>query len=384
MASKIKKVLSAIIVAAIMFAFVATVPTVAETSVTVTTFAELQAQVAAFSTATGNMTILIGADIELTSSLNINMHGVTKHNHSLTIKSAPGPTRVLKRSDTSVNGFFAISDGNVFFENIIIDGNKQNPPSGGSSLPVTVSGSDTTVTMNDGAIVQNVIGNHQSVIQISLYATFVLNGGKIINNDSRAVAVITNQFSFDATFIMHDGEISGNTNGNPETYGTIQQSSGVYSSGTFIMNGGKIINNNTFDNGTGTNEGSGVVIRSGRFEMYGGEISGNTITYDKSNFRQSCAGLHILTYAEEVIIGGTAKIINNFGFNGAASNVFVNENKYIKLGTGQNVPKAGMEVGVTKALNNFGIMYNNGVFVQSGATGSDVQWFFSDVPTLRV
>ena len=95
-------------------------------------------------------------------------------------------------------------------------------------------------------------------VYIGKNASFVMNGGNIINNEGYWSGGV--YIDEGASFIMNGGSISSNSG----MYG------GVYfNSGSFTMNGGKIENNS----GISTGAVSGY---NGTFNMYDGEITGNT------------------------------------------------------------------------------------------------------------
>ena len=131
------------------------------------------------------------------------------------------------------NGFFNGGSGFSFImEDCVVSGNSANEGGGiylNSGFSLTMKGSKCKISEN---------------------VTTGSNGGGVGFNGG--------------TFIMEDGEISGN---NATRYG-----GGVYvGGGTFIMNGGKITGN------TATEKGGGVYEKSSdTFTKNGGEISGNT------------------------------------------------------------------------------------------------------------
>ena len=108
----------------------------------------------------------------------------------------------------------------------------------------------------------------------------------------------------------------------------------------------------------------------GTFTMTGGEISGNTAT---NSVEYGGGGVYVSSGT--FTLGGTAKILGNADNSGKASNVYINfymgDDLYITLGTGENAPASGMEVGVRTATAS-------GVIVNSDAKSGDEQYFFSD------
>ena len=117
------------------------------------------------------------------------------------------------------------------------------------------------LTMNGG----NIVNNDTKAVNVDENGTFIMNGGRIFGNSRFAgsedgVIEVNN-----GTFIMNDGEISANT-----LRGVVAQYSNIE------INGGRITNN------TSSKLGGGVYFfENGRygehtFKMTGGEISGNT------------------------------------------------------------------------------------------------------------
>ena len=120
--------------------------------------------------------------------------------------------------------------------------------------------------MNNGEISGNISPQGFAVVHVS--GTFKMNGGSIKNN--------RNEFSFggavdvyDGTFIMTDGEISGNY--------ACTGGGGVFGDGaTLTILNGKIINN-TVNNDATNRYGGGIYgCYDTTLNIYGGEISGNT------------------------------------------------------------------------------------------------------------
>jgi hypothetical protein len=222
-------------------------------------------------------------------------------------------------------------------ENIVIDGNKEAFPDGGSTGNgelVAVIGS--TLYIENGAVLRN---NANSGIWAS-GSTITMNGGEISGNEKS----VTGGFGYgggifassSSKITINGGEISDNIAYEGGGIGVLW---GVEIS----ITGGKITNNIA-------HSGGGIFLWSSELTMTGGEISGNT----------DCdIVMHVGSEDNIVTLGGTAVI----------DNINVSTN-YITLGTGENAPAAGMRVGVD-TWNGLG------TFVQSGATEDDVQYFFS-------
>ena len=127
---------------------------------------------------------------------------------------------------------------------------------------VILKNQEITLTSADGMVCR-IIGtvNNWDVIGVDGMLTL---DGIIVTHVNGAIGrgVVVNN---GGTFIMYNGEISGNTVTN---YG-----GGVWNEGTFVMSGGTIANN------TATFYGGGVYVKSGSFSMTGGMIYGNTATH---------------------------------------------------------------------------------------------------------
>ncbi|MDE7082427.1 MAG: hypothetical protein K2O89_01825 [Clostridia bacterium] len=162
-----------------------------------------------------------------------------------------------------------------------------------------------TFIMNGGEISGNVSGGG-SVATEHKDAEFIMNGGVIKNNradgadnDGYGGGVIV----YNGTFEMNGGEISENT--------ADYEGGGVWSSlySTFIMNGGKISNNNVIGN-----SGGGGVVSYGKFIMNGGEISGNT---------SPSIGGGVMVYSGSVVINN-GEIYDNEATQGGGVHVYTN------------------------------------------------------------
>jgi len=233
--------------------------TASATTASVRTFTELQTAINDFNTsATGDTTIIITADFEITSRLTI-----SNTPYKLTIKS-DGTTRTLTRGweDTDsgmfggmfINGSFSTGvAAHLILENIIIDGNKALHPGNLWNLILNWG----TLTLNDGAVLQNNIADYGGAVWNN--GTLNIDGGIIRNNKANfnGGGIYMNN---PRIINMTGGEISGNEAGNI--------GGGVDCNGTFTMSGGRIINNKA-------NNSSGVFIdTSSTFDMTGGLIFG--------------------------------------------------------------------------------------------------------------
>ena len=108
-------------------------------------------------------------------------------------------------------------------------------------------------------------------VENPVFAEFkMLDGSKITGNKSTVGAVYIARW---ATFIMDGGEISNNEGGPGVRIGT---------GGTFTMSGGKIHGNRAYSN-YGTYGGGVYALNNSTFTMSGGEIYGNQVVTRSSN-----------------------------------------------------------------------------------------------------
>jgi hypothetical protein len=124
------------------------------------------------------------------------------------------------------------------------------------------AGKSVTLVLEDKIILRGRSGNSGSIISVETGGRLIMNGGEIKENTSYWPAVRVN-----GTFIMNGGSIHDNS-GNHHVGG-----GGVYSSGSFTLNGGEIVRN------TSNDTGGGGVSNYGSFVMNGGKIADNRVTY---------------------------------------------------------------------------------------------------------
>ena len=155
--------------------------------------------------------------------------------------------------------------------------------------PLITVGNGVTLIMENGiSFVGTEKSKNQPIIEVN-GGTFIMNGGRIRDNNNRAVRIEK------GNFIMNYGIISGNTttgnsSNNAGGGGVVISNDGIFtmnggsinsnsafggggiflSSGTFTMNNGIIYNNSAKD------EGAGVLVYKGTFVMRNGTISRNT------------------------------------------------------------------------------------------------------------
>ncbi len=178
------------------------------------------------------------------------------------------------------------------------------------------------------------------------YGTFNMTGGSIINCKAVYGGAV---FIYDKSKMnLVGGEIRNNI--------ASACGGGVYiytDTGSLNMNGGKIVGNSA-------ERGGGVCCQSSNFAMYGGEITENSA--------ENCGGglYNSSAQYDKIVLGGTAKITGNTGYNNQTDNAYLQS---INIGTGGEKPTVGFNVGVTK--------YASGVFTNNSAD-EDTIYFFAD------
>jgi len=230
--------------------------------------------------ATGNRTILIGADFDITENLT-----VSNPNYVLTITSS-GVVRTLTRGYddlNSSNGLFTVNGSKLVLEDIVLDGD--NRINNKAPLVRVAGGAGSALTMNNGAILKNNYATQGGGVYVANSGTFTMIGGEISGNvvSEFGGGVLINN----GTFIMNGGAISGNTA--DIAGGGVR----AVSNASFVMNEGKIngnvVDSRDYSGGGRAESGGGVYIGNGTtFTMYGGEISGNTV-YGRDDYGTSSA-----------------------------------------------------------------------------------------------
>ena len=317
-------------------------------------------------------------------------------------------------NEATANGFVVNVEGNLTIKDIATGGGKitggnnkcvYNKPYGGG---VSVA-SGGELTMTGGEITGNFSvkadddGGFGGGVYVNKNGSFNMSGGKITDNMAEAHGGGVH-IGENATFKMTGGEISGNSS-------STNGAGGVFSQGNCIMSGNSIISHNS---GTGVNANKGTFTMSGNSIIsynsttnvnaggliigQGGEFTmseNSRISYNSSTGSIGGANVNIGTFKMtggsidhntggfaggvlangNVTIGGTAKITDNkLSSNNTASNVYLANNKYIALDTG-NAPASGMKVGVT--TQNSPAEGTPKKFTTNG-TENDLQYFFSD------
>jgi hypothetical protein len=218
---------------------------------------DLAAEVAKFATATANMEIIVPEDVTLTANITIPANGT----RTLTIKGDVLTRKITRgySEGTAANGLFVVSSGaNLILEDIIIDGDKDNPAFSGNTAPLIRVNGSSNLTMNNGAILQNNRASAGGGIYIS--GTVIMNGGKITGNTATGNGGgVTNNSGI---FRIYGGEIRGNT--------AIGNGGGVYVSGTFMVGKTGVVKENYKIDASGISlSNNNVYLTSGCFISLG-------------------------------------------------------------------------------------------------------------------
>ncbi|MDE6245607.1 MAG: right-handed parallel beta-helix repeat-containing protein [Treponemataceae bacterium] len=174
----------------------------------------------------------------------------------------------IKNNTSSDHGGLYIENSNITIKDCEISDNTNTNKFRGTGGGIDVfngGASEMTFTMEDCIVSGNSSFNGGGVaLRSGVTLTMKGSKSKISGNFATSTSGKGGGVYFiSGTFIMEDGEISGN---NATKYG-----GGVYvGGGEFIMNGGKIIDNTADESGGGVYKES-----SGTFTKNGGEISGN-------------------------------------------------------------------------------------------------------------
>jgi len=224
-----------------------------------------------------------------------------------------------------------------------------------SSEPITIKSDGTTAyTLTRGTVGDLFIVRNNGKL---IFENIIIDGNKGVspyNNNNNASLVLVNGAS--ANFEMKAGAVLQNNKA--QNGGGVS----VSNSGTFTMKGGTISDNTASQCG-------GVFVDRSAFTMTGGTISGNTVTSFAGGVCFAGTGVEV-----SFTVGGTANISGNTNsVSGANENVYLmaNNNKNIKLGTGDNAPQSTMAIHVKTTAED-------GVIVESGATAGMVDYFHPD------
>ena len=231
--------------------------------------------------------VYIGSDINVNSTLTVNTDvTLLPLDKAITLKKS-GDIELI-----SVTAGKLTVGGNDY--TITLDGDSSNITS--TKNLIKVNGAGSTIYLNRNSVVMNNAGTGVSITGANALnsgkAFGYLNGGTISNNKSGGVSLS------DADFVMNDGLIDGNSGVNGAGV-SMNSTTGI----AFIMKGGTISDNQspgdggaiygrqrcsfTMEGGTikgnsATGNGGGVYLSNGTFIMNGGTIIDNTVSEDSS------------------------------------------------------------------------------------------------------
>lgn len=312
-------------------------------------------------------------------------------NSNITIRSEGSSPVTL--TQTSGRHFTVASNGSLTLEHIILDGSSTSTSSIASG-GVAVSAS-ASLTMNNGAVIQNCYHNASGGGVLMNGGTFTMNGGTITGSTAASGGGGVHMNSTGCTFNMYDGVITKNT-----AKGSTNAGSGVFVRGLFHMYGGEISNNvatasgasgggvlvhenGTFimgdDSGGAGNPvikgntapllGGGVYVGSGTFTMYFGEI--------KNNKAVSGGGVYSIGNAftmsggaidwNEATAGNGGGVYTGSNFQSNISGGTINNNKASSYGGGiyaNSSSSAPSKLTITggKIMDNTADMYGGGIY----------------------
>jgi len=225
--------------------------------------------------ATVTYTLFIADDVTLTQPITV------KSNVTLTVTSVGGRKTIFRgfEQTTYDSGLFVVANGaNMTFENIEIDGNywdfdndeaNSNFANNGAAL-VKVNYGGTFILDNEAVLKNNQAGDGGGVYTVG---EFTMRGTAVITNNIAGGGggvfisgeVVDGDYEYSGTFIMVGGEIKNNE---ADRGGGVRLNQG----NTFTMIGGEISYNTA-------GGGGGVVIDTeGTFNMVGGRIEHNKCT----------------------------------------------------------------------------------------------------------
>ena len=315
----------------------------ADDPISVGTFEELQAAIASEA---DTIDIVVTNDIELTQELTIS--GSKK---DITIRSQEGSTYKLLRSasfqasadDYKTEYAFRVRYGKLTFQNIILDGNKENVTAKNTFVFVTGS-NDTQLTLGRGATIQNCASTgYGGAVYVTL-GTLVMEEGSTIKDcttsyQGGAIAMIYEPWSssstYAITFTMKGATISGcSTTGTNSKY---TQGGAIFTSGRVTMD----IQDSTIENNTANGNGGAIY---GASTNYSGDIvlnlSGTTITGNTS----AELGGGVYFNGTTFTVSGVNNITGNTG-KGSSNNVYLTAKKTVDA----SVLAEGSKIGISGA-----------------------------------
>ncbi|MDD7339715.1 MAG: S-layer homology domain-containing protein [Eubacteriales bacterium] len=304
--------------------------------------------------------------ITLTNDYNVGINEKvdTINSRNITIKSKGN--NKFKITANTFNGriryMFAVeSESKVTFENIILDGNNQNPfieIQNASGIMATVTIGSGVVIQNfkvmveegpsysqpfmvngkliieDGAIIQNNKNDSKQGYGV-IYTTdgeITINGGVIKNNYSAKYGGLIMAFS-NAKVTINGGTFEGNKSGS--------QAGVIYSNGILNINGG------TFEGNKSDHSGGAIAVGSrAALNVSGGTFKGNIANFGSAIYTSNAKNVEIKNAAIE----GNASGFGAVYFNGGSANVEnVTFNNNLAFNKGSALINRDADVTVTKS-----------------------------------
>ena len=313
----------------------------ADDPILVGTFEELQTAIASEA---DTIDIVVTNDIELTQELTI-----SSSKKDITIRSQEGSTYKLLRSasfqasadDYKTEYAFRVRYGKLTFQNIILDGNKENVTA--KNTFIAVSSSNSTLTLGQGATIQNCASTgYGAAVYVSL-GNLVMEEGSAIKDCTTsyrggAIAMIYEPWSssstYAITFTMKGATISGcSTTGS----GNYAQGGAIFTSGRVTMD----IQDSTIENNTAGGNGGAIY---GETSKNSGDIvlnlSGTTITGNTS----AALGGGVYFNGTTFTVSGVTDITGNTG-KGSSNNVYLAAGKTV---SGSGLAE-GSQIGISGA-----------------------------------
>jgi len=211
--------------------------------------------------------------IVLTGNVSQSPHSLAFNGQSDIVVTLIGGEVMRTLSLSSSGSMFSIGSGVT----LVLDHNVTLQGIIGNNLPLVMINTAGTLVMNNGA---RIIGNTNGSWAASGGGAVRVNGGTFIMNDGEISGNVLTDFEGDGsgvnvasgTFTMHGGIISGNTAG--RSGGGVHIAFGA----TFNKQGGTILGNRGKNHASASSGGGGGVNNAGTFRISGGIIFGNEAT----------------------------------------------------------------------------------------------------------
>lgn len=222
-----------------------------------------------------------GDRIVVLDDLTINSTVTFGANKSVTIKG-DDQNVTIKNGQNNAH-MFTVSQGSVTFENITLDGQKDTiipaAPSSGGNAHALVAVTGGTVTLGDGATLQN--NNGGTNYAASTAGAVLLTGGGTLNMKEGAAIQNCQAKEYGGAILVGNGSTTP----------------------VFNMEGGSITGNKTLTTSNRLDYGGNVYIWNGTMNMTGGSITGNAVTLG--------GGAGVLLYSGAFNLSGDSVINHN-------------------------------------------------------------------------